>query len=224
MNPFVEQFRDLSTEYLLEKRALGPDGLIPEAHSAIEQLLRERQVPIPPMPSRPIAVEASGAEPRRSLIARNAVLAGAALIAVGIAKQLAITWAGLAVAAAVGVYLAVDWFRRQRLTDDERAAEDDDRQAVREGLTELMRCSAAGDLARVEELLAYGAPVNATSAIGSTALMYASKNGHEAVVQCLLEAGADTSIRTSKGSTAIELAQRAGHERTAQLLLGAAVR
>jgi hypothetical protein len=217
MNPFLEQFRDLSTEYLLERRALGPDALVPEAHDAIEQLLRERNVSIPPMPSRPIVVQ-SATEPNRSSAARNVVLVVAALIAVAVAKQFALTWVGLLFTAAIVVYLVVDWFRRQGLSESERAAEDENRQASRDGLSSLMRSAAAGDIARVKELLAYGVAVNARSGIGSTALMYAAKNGHEEVVLCLLQAGADATIRTDKGGTAAELARRAGHEGVLQLL------
>ena len=217
LNPFVEQFRELSTEYLLERRALGADGLVPEAHAAIEQLLRERNVPIPPMPSRPIAVESS-IDPHRSAVARSVVLVGAALIAVAVAKQVAMSWAGLLFTAIVGTYLFVEWLRRQGLSKSETAVQDEERQASQDGLSDLMRSSASGDIARVKEILAYGVAVNATSGIGSTALMYAAKNGHQEVVQCLLRAGADATTRTSKGSTAADLAHKAGHVAIAKLL------
>ena len=217
MNPFVEQFRDHSTEYLLERRALGPDGLVPEAHAAIEHLLRERNVPIPPMPSRPIAID-SAPEPHRSAVARNVVLVVAGLIAVAVAKQFAVTWVGLLFTAAVGIYLVIEWVRRQGLTATQRATEDEERQASRDGLSDLMRSAAAGDSARVRELIAYGARVNEKSGIGSTALMYAAKNGHEDIVRQLLQAGADPTVRTSKGGTAADFAQKAGHASIAQLL------
>ena len=42
MNPYLEKFRDYSTEYLLERRALGKDGLNSMAFEAIELLLVER--------------------------------------------------------------------------------------------------------------------------------------------------------------------------------------
>lgn len=219
MHQFIEQFRNLSTESLLEKRALGPDGLIPEAHAAVEYLLRERGVPIPPMPSRPIPVDASAVEPNRSVLARNAVLIVGALVVAAVARQFAVTWVGLLFAAAVGVYLIIEWVRRQSLSESKRGAEDALRQAEREGLTELMQSAAAGDLARVKELLAYGTNVNAVSAIGSTALMYAAKNGHAAVAQCLISAGADTSIRTKVGNSALDLARKAGHEEVVRLIV-----
>lgn len=218
MNQFLEQFRPMATEYLLERRALGPDGLVPEAHAAIEEILRERKVPIPPMPSRAIPTDSSESEPWRSRLAQNAVLVVAALIAAAVAKQFAATWVGVLFTAGVGIYIAVDWFRRQGLSHEERSAEDEEKQAARDGLTELMRSAAAGDIGRVSELLAYQPKVNAISTIGSTALMYAAKNGHAEIVEKLLQAGADPSIRTSKGSSAEDLARKSGHENVVQLL------
>lgn len=219
MNQFVEQFRNLSTEALLEKRALGPDGLASEAHAAVEQLLSERGVPIPPMPAQLIAVDSSIAEPRRSAIGRNAVLVTASLIAVAVAKQFAVTWAGLLFTAAVGMYVIIEWSRRQSLSASERLAEDEVRKAEYDGLTELMQCAASGNLARAKELLAYGANINTKSSIGSTALMYAAKNGHLDVAEFLLQSGADPSIRTLKGNSAVDLARNAGHEHVVELIM-----
>lgn len=211
MNRFVEQFRELSTEYLLERRALGEDGLVADAHRAIELVLGERGVDVPPMPARPIFVSSDDAVPLRSHIARNAVLVAGALVAVGVAKALAVTWVGLLFSAAIAIALLVDWLRRQSLPESERDEEDFVRQAERDGVSELMQSAATGDLTRVGELVAYGANVNARSRIGSTALMYAAKNNHVQVVQLLLGARADPTARTHKGSTAADLALKAGH-------------
>ncbi|MCY1560327.1 Ankyrin repeats (3 copies) [compost metagenome] len=81
-----------------------------------------------------------------------------------------------------------------------------------------MRSAAAGDIARVNELLEYKTKVNSISTIGSTALMYAAKNGHDEVVIRLLEAGSDPSLKTHKGHSALDLARKSGHESTVQLL------
>lgn len=220
MNPFVEQFRDLSTEYLLQRRALGEEGLVPEAHRAIELILSERGVSIPPMPSRPINVSEWATEPRRSTVARNAVLVGGALIAMGVAKALAVTWAGLVLTTGVAMYMFVAWLHRKSLSEGERAAEVAQQQAERDGLTELMQAAAAGDAARVTELISYGANVNEQSGIGSTAMMYAAKNNHAEIVNLLLAAGANPALRTEKGSTAADLAARAGHQEVVTLLGG----
>lgn len=219
MNQFIEQFRDMSTEHLLERRSLGPEGLVPDAHAAIEYLLKERKVPIPPMPTSAIRMEPSESESTRSTLAKNAVLAIAALVAVGVAKQFALTWVGLVFTVGVVVYLISDWFRRQGLSDAERSVEDEEKQAERDGLTDLMRSAAAGDISRVNELLQYQTKVNSISTIGSTALMYAAKNGHDEVVVRLLEVGADPSLKTHKGHSALDLARKSGHESTVQLLL-----
>jgi hypothetical protein len=50
------QYLDYDSEFLLEMRARG-DLLVPEAHRAIEDILRERGKPIPPLPSKPIILK-----------------------------------------------------------------------------------------------------------------------------------------------------------------------
>jgi len=218
MNKFIEQFREFSTEYLLERRALGEEGLAPEAHRAIEHLLQERGVPIPAMPSRPILTLQQNAGTARAATAKNVALAIGAIVAVAIAKTLAITWAGFVVTGAIGIYFLIDWFRRQSLSSDERTAEDVRQSVEQDGLTELMEAAGKGDENRVMELIAYGAIVNARSNLGSTALMYAAKNGYTEIAEMLLEAGAEPNLRTHKGSSASDFAAKAGHVELARQL------
>ena len=64
-----------------------------------------------------------------------------------------------------------------------------------------------GDLARVETLLAQGAPVNnAEAQSGSTPLMDAAFWGHADIVKTLLAHGADPGAKNSGGSSALDLA------------------
>jgi ankyrin repeat protein len=63
-------------------------------------------------------------------------------------------------------------------------------------MTELMTAAYAGDLEKVEQLLAAGADVNATDEAGWSALMKAcynaeQKRGFADVVQALIDAGAN---------------------------------
>src|SRR6185436_5228434 len=55
----------------------------------------------------------------------------------------------------------------------------------------LRSAASAGDLAKVQELLASGADVNAANAYGGTALAFACDHGHPAVVDLLLARGAN---------------------------------
>ena len=59
MNSFVNNFKNYSTEYLLGRRALG-DQLSDEAHQAIEKILIERNVTLPPIPKESIDVNNNG--------------------------------------------------------------------------------------------------------------------------------------------------------------------
>jgi ankyrin repeat protein len=75
----------------------------------------------------------------------------------------------------------------------------------------LFEASAAGDLSRVQALLAAKADVNAKAANGATSLIAASQNGHLEVVQALLAAKADVNAKTADGGTALMLASQNGH-------------
>jgi len=218
VNPYLDKFRDYSSEHLLERRALGEDGLSAEAHEAIELLLVERGVSFPPIPKRSIQIDRSKNGTKKTSIANQLAMVGVLLLGLAVSKMLAQSWIGLAIGAGVAIFALADWFRRQRLTDQERSFEDDEKRAESDGMTDLMRAAADGDLQRLSELLAYGATVNATSHIGSTALMYAARNGHSEVVNTLLKAGADLSIRTDKGNSARDLAEKAGHQEITSML------
>lgn len=223
MNRHLDSFANLTTEYLLERRALG-DELAEEAHEAIETILTQRGERIPPRPVRPILVPSGVASGGRTSGTKTAILFVIALVAIGAAKALAATWIGLLIAGCIAVYATVDWFRRSRLSPEARQAEDLERTAERDGLTELMRCAADCDLARMKELINYGADVNATSAVGTAALMYAARNNHLDAVAYLLSVGARRDICSDKGQTAAAIAERFGHAEVAKLLAVAPTR
>ncbi|QRK11871.1 ankyrin repeat domain-containing protein [Archangium violaceum] len=76
----------------------------------------------------------------------------------------------------------------------------------------------AGDLARVEALLAAGADPNPFDADGRTPLMVAAENGHEELVRTLLAAGADPILTDRMSESALTKAAAHGHGRVAALL------
>jgi len=87
---------------------------------------------------------------------------------------------------------------------------------------ELVLAARAGDLARVESLLAAGAPVDAKDGEGSTALMFAALRGDARMVQALLAAGADPNLKDANGETALILGARRGAEIVRALLAAGA--
>src|SRR5690242_10531791 len=82
----------------------------------------------------------------------------------------------------------------------------------------LFDAVAAGDLARVEALLAGGADPNPFDAEGRTPLTVAAENGHEALVQALLVGGADPSLTDHMSESALIKAAAHGHGRVAARL------
>jgi hypothetical protein len=85
---------------------------------------------------------------------------------------------------------------------------------------QLRRAASAGDVARVRELLAAGADVNAANAYGGTARAFASKKGPLEVVKLLLEKGANIEAKdTFYGSTPLQWAATKGHPEIARELL-----
>jgi Ankyrin repeats (3 copies)/Domain of unknown function (DUF3471) len=84
----------------------------------------------------------------------------------------------------------------------------------------LRRAASAGDLAKVQELLAAGVDVNAANKYGATALAYASDKGHTEVVKLLLEKGANPNSKdTFYNSTPLNWAVQKGHAEIVRALL-----
>lgn len=84
------------------------------------------------------------------------------------------------------------------------------------GWTELMDAAAKGDLARVRDLLAQGADVNAMGRSGLTALMAAA---NAAVAEALIAKGADVNAKGPTGLTALTHAISWNRIDVAQVLL-----
>jgi hypothetical protein len=84
----------------------------------------------------------------------------------------------------------------------------------------LRRAASAGDLAKVQELLAAGVDVNAGNRYGATALAYACDKGHTAVVNLLLEHGANPNSKDSfYNFTPLGWAVQEGHAEIVRALL-----
>jgi len=66
---------------------------------------------------------------------------------------------------------------------------------------ELLTASAAGDAARVEELLGQGANIETRDADGHTAISLAAHEGHIGVMELLIQKGANINARSGNGTT-----------------------
>ncbi len=209
------KLRQLPSEKLLAMRAEG-DGLADAWHQAIEKIFSERGEYLPPIPQQPIVVQQNRDEPSFVKI----VVGGVGIVAVHtLSKMLALTWLGWLVTIGIIASYFVNRLRRKRLSEKDRQHEDEEKRADEDRLNDLMKAAASGNLARVEELLAYKAfDIDAKSLVGSTALMYAARNGHLKIVERLLSSGANPEIRTDKGSTAEAIARRHGHTNIAERL------
>jgi ankyrin repeat protein len=87
---------------------------------------------------------------------------------------------------------------------------------------DLVLAARAGDLVRVESLLAAGASVDARDGEGSTALMFAALRGDGKMAQALLAAGAAPNLKDANGETALILGARRGAEMVRALLASGA--
>ena len=70
----------------------------------------------------------------------------------------------------------------------------------------LLRAAAEGNATGMRQLLAAGAPVNASDQRGATSLMLAARNGDLGILQALLSRGADASARDGLGQGVFEWA------------------
>lgn len=68
---------------------------------------------------------------------------------------------------------------------------------------DLCDAAAAGDMARLRQLLAGGASEDSADEDGTTALMAAAFAGESAIVRLLLERGADPDLQDESGLTAL---------------------
>lgn len=83
----------------------------------------------------------------------------------------------------------------------------------------LQAAARGGHLRVVEQLLAYGAEVNALGAPWGSALQAACSGGHDEIAKALLEAGADANTVEDAHSTALEIATRDGSTAMVETLL-----
>lgn len=77
---------------------------------------------------------------------------------------------------------------------------------------DLLAAAHKGQTARVAEILAKGAPIEAKDKNGRTPLMLAARSGHVGVVRLLLSKGADPGARDRQGWTAFALATIESHD------------
>lgn len=77
----------------------------------------------------------------------------------------------------------------------------------------LHKAATDGDVTRIDEYIAKGAPVNAKDAAGNTPLHYAYYHGHRSAVDRLIAYGADVMIRNKDGDTPLDMASIAEAEK-----------
>lgn len=227
---FRRELTLLDTEDLLARRAEG-DRYLPEAQAAIAAELTSRGLTPPPLPQAPIEAKALSPEKRvRTLTAASiAVLVASLVLANGLVGVLATNPVWHAAASAICILLLfIQWSRssaeNKEVTPEEaeqkrlKAREAAKKRVGHGGYSELMFAAADGDLARVKQLLQYGAEVNGQDSKGGTPLMYAAMNGHREVVEFLLELGADRKLRSSAGLSAADYARKGGFTQLHALL------
>jgi len=84
----------------------------------------------------------------------------------------------------------------------------------------LREAARAGDLARIDALLAAGVPVDAPARYGQTPLYFAAEKGHLEVARRLVERGANVNVQDGFfGASVLEMALNGGHRELARYLL-----
>lgn len=120
---------------------------------------------------------------------------------------------GIPVAIAIGLAVAY------RMYKADREYKSLSNKIGKDGYTELMCRSWAGDIKGVRELIKSGADINAQDQEGMTALMYACiRADSKGLLEELLVAGADPNLRGVKGGRAIDLAYNRKHSKQVGIL------
>jgi hypothetical protein len=212
------QYAQYTSEHLLQLRARG-EGLVNEAHVAIEEIMAERGESVAPRPK--LAVSSQTHSPARGQKTQNLVIgmffmfASAFIMQVLKEERLIGAIIGLAIAA----FFFIRWMKEASLAPEALSKKRNFERIGEDGFSELMFYAGEGDLDRVRDLLNYGAVINAQDDRGGTALMYASRNGHIEIVRLLLGLGADTALKTKKGLSAVDAAKHSGHVSVEKLLV-----
>lgn len=219
MSELKDNYQNLTTEELLKRRALGEDGLSMQAHKVIEDILNERNVVAPPIPTKQInQSELKNSGNGKSLPTLLILVLFLLLAVLGkvIALSLKGTAVGVGIVVLMLVYLIYKKISYANKTEEQKL--DDKLVNSEEGFTELMYCSVKGDIKRAIELIDYGVDVNAQDLKGTTALMYAISNNHTNMVQFLLANGANAKLKTDKGNTAQYFANKYGNNEIKKML------
>jgi ankyrin repeat protein len=94
------------------------------------------------------------------------------------------------------------------------------REKHRDLTTDLHRAAKAGDLAKVQMLIARGANLNARDDEGCTPLHLAAQNGHKEVVEVLVRCGAQVNSEDGSGRTPADVAVENNHRTVVEYLVG----
>jgi hypothetical protein len=206
--------------------------LTDEAHAAIEELLANRGVQVPPRPKQPILPD----EPRRGESKSGLVylLTTPVGLIAGLIAVLFLVWllfeltaflvrnwiVGASLLVLLGSFTIVWWVMKPKRSDEYRARQRLSKQVGKHGFTELMFYAAEGEVERVRDLVNYGAHMDAQDSLGATALIYATTREQVAVVRLLLSLGANRSLTTVRWETALDCAERLGNRELVALLSG----
>lgn len=213
MSELKDNYQNLTTEELLKRRALGEDGLSMQAHKVIEEILTERGINVPPIPTKSVIVnnkESSSAIGKIGIVAIFLFLSG--LVETLINQSPTYRIFAFIFSALLLVYWAYKKIQKINMTEEEKKEYELSDKLGKEGFTELMYCSVIGDYKRVVELINYGVDINGQDFKGTTALMYAISNNHVEIVKFLLVNGADVNLKTNKGNTAHSFATNYGND------------
>ena len=93
------------------------------------------------------------------------------------------------------------------------------RAEAQDSKNQLLLAIKAGDLKKVEQILASRASVNSRGEAGVTPLILASQGGKIDIIKLLLDRNADINAQNDKGFTALMIAARAGHADAVKVLL-----
>ena len=190
-------YENLTNEKLLNRRALGLDGLSVEAHKVVEEILIERSVEFPPIPNQTINLKKLKNNKGMSKFDISMAILFylfISLIAFGLwdGKQQTQGRFSFLIQGnnAIYVWILVTlifsyWILRKILLSKKELL----KRRWQEGqITDLMYWAAIGDVERVKELLDWKVNINEVDVDGSTALTYAQSNKRTEIIDLIKNA------------------------------------
>jgi hypothetical protein len=204
----------LNDEELLQLRAKGHEHLNEGTHEIIENILRSRNVEIPPIPNKEIDIKSIKKPIPKSLFFSTILW----MLGISVIKQLKLNFGDNFLVLIITVLFFYSIYTTLKTPRNKSENEKLKDKIGKNGYNEMMYCSSIGDINRLKELLEYGGDINLQDSDGVTPLMYSLEKNNVEITKLLISYKPDFHLKTKRGNTVVDLGKKLNNESSKVLL------